>query len=196
MATIGLNNVVYAPITFDSNGEEQYGTVKKLATAISVGLTINKASATLYGDDALDEKVDLFTSGTLSFNATDIPNEELAAITGAKVDANGVLVSGDADVAPYVAIGFSALRSNGKYSYYWLYKVQFTAPNNKFNTKGDSITFNTPTVEGTIFRRAKKDFAGNNPYKAEVTDGVAGVTAQTIQNWFDSVYEPVEVASA
>ena len=37
-------------------------------------------------------------------------------------------------------------------------------------TKGESIEFSTPTIEGTVFRRNKVDAQGNHPWKAEVSD--------------------------
>lgn len=57
-------------------------------------------------------------------------------------------------------------------------------------TKGDSITFSTPTIEGTILRRNKADAKGNHPWKAAATEGSEGVTAGTIANWYKEVYEP------
>lgn len=57
-------------------------------------------------------------------------------------------------------------------------------------TKGDSITFNTPTIEGTVMRRNKADSKGNHPWKTEVTEGTTGVNAAKIAAWYDSVYEP------
>ena len=51
MATIGLDKLVYAPLTEDKNGYETYGTPKQLAKAISAGLDIELAEATLYADD-------------------------------------------------------------------------------------------------------------------------------------------------
>jgi hypothetical protein len=56
--------------------------------------------------------------------------------------------------------------------------------------KGDSITFSTPTIEGTIMRRNKLDDNDRHPWKAEVTEGDTGVDASTISGWFSAVYEP------
>lgn len=57
-------------------------------------------------------------------------------------------------------------------------------------TKGDSITFSTPTIEGTILRRNKVDGQNKHPWKAEVTEGDAAVAADIITNWYQEVYEP------
>jgi hypothetical protein len=57
-------------------------------------------------------------------------------------------------------------------------------------TKGDSISFQTPKIEGTVMRRNRLDSQGNHPWKAEVTGGAPGVKPSVIAEWFDSVYEP------
>ena len=85
-------------------------------------------------------------------------------------------------------MGFRAKKSNGKYKYYWLYRVKFGIPATNLATKGDSITFSTPTIEGTILRRNKADAGGKHPWKAEALEG--DVTAATITNWYKEVYEP------
>ena len=70
----------------------------------------------------------------------------------------------------------------------WLYRVKFGIPATNLATKGDSITFSTPTIEGTILRRNKADAGGKHPWKAEALEG--DVTAATITNWYKEVYEP------
>lgn len=89
-----------------------------------------------------------------------------------------------------MAIGFRAKKTSGKYKYFWLYKVKFGIPATNLATKGESITFSTPTIEGTIMRRNKLDGMNKHPWKAEVTEGETGVSAETIDNWYQSVYEP------
>lgn len=77
----------------------------------------------------------------------------------------------------------------------WLYRVKFGIPAANLATKGDSITFSTPTIEGTILRRNKVDAKGRHPWKAEVTEGDAGVSASTIADWYKNVYEPAYTAA-
>ena len=109
-------------------------------------------------------------------------------LTGATIDKNKVLISASEDGGDPVAVGFRAKKSNGKYKYYWLYRVKFGIPATNLATKGDSITFSTPTIEGTILRRNRADAGGKHPWKAEALEG--DVTAATITNWYKEVYEP------
>ncbi|HCS75815.1 phage tail protein [Enterococcus faecium] len=190
MATIGLDKLYYATITDDENGEEIYGTPTQLAKAISAELSVELAEATLYADDGAAEIVKEFKNGTISLGVDDIGSTTAAALTGVTVDKNNVVVSNSEDGGDPVAVGFRAKKSNGKYKYYWLYRVKFGIPATNLATKGDSITFSTPTIEGTVLRRNKPDTSGKHPWKAEVTEGDKDVPASVISSWYAEVYEP------
>lgn len=190
MATIGLDKLFYAKITEDELGNETYGTPVSLAKAMKADLSVELAEASLYADDGEAENVKVFKGGKLSLGIDDIGITAAQDLTGASVDDNGVLVSTDNDIAPYVAVGFRAMKSNGKYRYFWLYRVKFATPSTNLQTKGDSITFQTPTIEGSVLRRNKADGKGKHPWKAEVTEGMTGVTEDIITSWFNAVYEP------
>jgi len=188
MATIGLDKLYYATITEGTTGDETYGTPVQLAKAISAELSVELNEATLFADDGQAEAVKEFKSGTISLGVDDIGSTVAAALVGATVDSNGVLISRSEDAAPYVAIGFRARKANGKYKYFWLYRVLFGVPAASLATKGDSITFSTPTIEGTIFRRNKADSKGKHPWKAEVVED--GTNTSIISAWYTTVYEP------
>ena len=190
MATIGMDKLYYAKITEAEDGEETYDTPVILAKAISAELSVELAEATLYADDGASEVVKDFKSGKLTLGVDDIGITAAQNLTGALADDNGVLISAGENIAPPVAIGFRALRANGKYRYFWLYRVIFGIPATNLQTKGDSITFQTPSIEGTVMRRNKPDAKGTHPWKAEVSEGASGVTTETISGWFGQVYEP------
>ena len=190
MATIGLDKLYYANITEDDQGNETYDEPQVLAKAMTADLTVELNEATLYADDGAAEVVKEFKSGTLSLGVDDIGAKTAGDLTGTTIDSNGVVISASEDGGRPVAVGFRAKKSNGKYRYYWLYRVKFGIPATNLATKGDSITFSTPTIEGTVLRRNKADASGKHPWKAEVTEGDAGVPASVVSNWYTSVYEP------
>jgi phi13 family phage major tail protein len=196
MATIGLDRLYYAKITEDDNGDETYDTPMPLAKAISAELSVELAEATLYADDGAAEIVKEFKSGTLTLGIDDIGVAAAGDLTGATIDDNHVLISTSEDGGAPVAIGFRAQKANGKYRYFWLYRVKFGIPATNLATKGDSITFSTPTIEGTVLRRNKLDGQGKHPWKAEVNEGDEGVTSTVINSWFNEVYEPTFAASS
>lgn len=191
MATIGLDRLYYAKITENENGEETYDTPVPLAQAITAELSMELAEATLYADDGAAEVVKEFQSGTLTLGVADIGVDAAEVLTGATLDDNKVLISTSEDGGAPVAIGFRAKKANGKYRYFWLYRVKFGIPATNLQTKGDSITFSTPTIEGTVMRRNKPDGQGKHPWKAEVSEDDPGVSPETITGWYTEVYEPV-----
>lgn len=190
MATIGLDKLYYAKITEDANGNETYETPKQLAKAIKADLSVELAEAILYADDGAAEIVKEFKSGKLSLEVNDIGALAAEDLTGAKLDDNKVLISASEDGGDAVAIGFRAKKANGKYRYFWLFRVKFGIPETNLQTKGDNITFQTPTIEGTVMRRNKVDGKGQHPWKAEVNEDDSGVETSTITGWFTEVYEP------
>lgn len=190
MATIGLDRLFYAKINEDENGIETYETPKILAKAMTAELSVELIEAILYADDGASEIVKEFNSGTLTLGIDDIGSIAAQDLTGSKIDSNNVVVSRSEDGGNPVAVGFRAKKANGKYRYFWLYRVIFSIPTTNLTTKGESITFSSPTIEGTVFRRNKLDGENKHPWKAEVTEGDNGVAQEIITNWFSSVYEP------
>ncbi len=190
MSTIGLDSLYYAKITEDANGDETYSSPIKLAKAMTAELSVELAEATLFADDGASEIVKEFKSGTISLGIDDIGVTAAQDLTGAKIDNNHVVISTSNDSCDPVAIGFRAKKSNGKYRYYWLYRVKFGIPGASLQTKGDSITFSTPTIEGTVMRRNKVDGLNNHPWKSEVNEDDSSVSSSTISGWFSEVYEP------
>lgn len=176
--TLGLKDLYYAPITM-TDDVEVYGEPKKMAAAISADLSVTTAEGTLYADDAVNESATEFVKGTLKLGIDDLETEVLADVLGQEVDNNNVIWAGDTDITPYVAIGFRAKKTGGKYRYIWLQKVQFKIPAEKFATKGESITFNTPEIEGSFYTTI-----ATGKWKA---DYVALPTDAIAAGWFNTV---------
>ena len=168
MATIGLDKLFYSKITEGENGDETYAAPVALAKAMTAELSVELAEATLYADDGAAEVVKEFQSGTLTLGVDDIGKSVAEDLTGAVIDENGVLISASEDGGAPVAIGFRAKKA----------------------TKGESIEFSTPSIEGTVTRRNKVDGQGKHPWKAEVSEDDSGVSPTVITGWYDEVYEP------
>jgi len=181
MATIGLRDLFRAPITVNADGTETYGTPVRMAKAIQAQMSVTTAEAKLFADDSVDENVKEFVSGTLTLGINDLAPSEQAAVLGQTQDHDGVVIAGENDDPPYYAIGFRARKTGGRYKFIWLYKVKFAIPDENYQTKGDSISFNTPSIVGTFIKR--KDGNWKADYVGTPDDPVG-------EEWFDAVREP------
>jgi len=153
MANIGLTNIWFANLTEASDGTPSYDGAKNLGKAVSCSVEITNNEATLYGDDALAESDTSFASGSITLGVTDDDDTVFAPLLGHTIDAEGEVIKTSTDTAPYVGCGRIVTKMvNGQYKYKveFLYKCKFSEPSRDENTKGESIEFSTPTVEGVV----------------------------------------------
>lgn len=177
MATIGVKKVTVFKMTKDDATGTTYDAAVKLAPTMKVSLTAKTAEGSLYGDDRLVEWNSEITEFDVAIDLTDLTPEQLALLLGHNKDVKGgVTVSGD-DVAPYFGLSFESKRSDGKIMYVTLYKVKFSIPTEEYETKGENISFKTPSITGKAIARESD---GNIKYTLiESTD------AKTIiDNWY------------
>lgn len=179
--TLGLKDLYYALCT-EEDDVENYGTPVKMAEAMTADLSVSTADGSLYADDTLSESITEFASGTLKLGVKDLTPEVLAVLLGQEVDQNKVVWASKEDEAPYVAVGFRAKKTGGRYRYVWLLKCKFKVPSEAYETKGESINFKTPEIEGTFTTR-KKD----SRWKADFVGLPTDTAAST---WFNEVPEP------
>lgn len=149
MAKIGLSSIRYAVLDAVA---ETYGTPATMGKGVSCSVSVNNNDAKLYADDALAESDSSFNSATVSVTVDDDNTTVLSALLGRTPDGvTGEVVRSADDVAPYVGMGRVVTKMvNGalKYKAEFIAKVKFKEPNQEESTKGDSVEFNTTTIEG------------------------------------------------
>jgi len=153
MANIGLTNIWYSKLTETADGTALYAGAKQLGKAVSCSTSITNNEAKLYGDDTLAESDTSFSNGTITLGVTDDNEEVFADLLGHNVTEDGEVIKAATDTAPYVGVGRIVTKMvNGAYKYKveFLYKVKFSEPSKDETTKGESIEFSTPSVEGII----------------------------------------------
>lgn len=186
-STIGLKNVVIAPLTTDTETGHTYGDLQLLAGAIEANVTPNNTDPDIqYADDI--EFDTLYSDPDIDFALTmaDIPLAIQEMIMNNHIDNNGVLIKSASDKPGYFAVGFKSEKSNGKYRYVWLYKVRATPISDTFATKeGDTVNRQTPQVQ---FHAIKRTHDGR--YQAVADEGENGFTAAAGETFLASVYEP------
>ena len=154
-STIGLKNMVIAPLTVDTEETLTYGELQLVAGAIEASIAPDNADPDVQFAD--DEEFDvLYPDPQLTFTTkmADIPLAIQEMIFGNRIDDNGVLIRTSTDKPPYFAVGFRSEKSNHKYRYVWLYKVRAKPLTENYATKeGQTITRQTGDVEWTAIKR-------------------------------------------
>ena len=181
----GLKDIYYAKLTESvSSGTttETYDTPVKLGHAISVDINPNIETATLYGDNMAVATKTKLKEIAITIDTTNIPLEDRAILLGHSYDSTkgAVTVKGD-DAPPYVALLFEATTADDKSHYYKFYKGKFAPSQQQIETAGESVNWQTPSMEGTFIARA----SDGKIY--DMLDGAVSGSATLASSWFTSV---------
>ena len=190
-STVGLKNMVIAPLTEDTEEGTTYGTLQAVAGAIEATITPESADPDVqYADDHEFDTLYPDPEVTFSTSMADIPLSIQEQIFGNQIDDNGVLVRTASDRPPYFAVGFKSEKSDGTYRFIWLYKVRAKPMTENYKTKeGQTITRQNGSVEWTAIKRTH-----DGRYQAVADEGQNGFDASKASTFLESVYEPAFTA--
>ena len=186
-STVGLKNMVIAPLTVDTEETLTYGDLQLVAGAIEATITPDNADPDIQYADDIEFDV-LYPDPELTFTTkmADIPLAIQEMIFGNNIDDNGVLIRTSTDKPPYFAVGFKIEKSNGKFRFVWLYKVRAKPLTENYATKeGTTINRQTGEVEWTAIKRTH-----DSRYQAVADEGENGFTAAMGETFLTSVYTP------
>lgn len=153
MAKIGLNNFWYSKLTEALDGTPSFDGAKSIGKAVSCNVSITNNSATLYADDALAESDNSFQSGTITLGVDDDREATFADLLGHEVTDEGEVIANSNDISPWVSVSRIVVKMVNNvrlYKVVTLYKVKFSEPSDDDSTKGESVEFSTPSIEGTV----------------------------------------------
>ena len=182
MKRVGLKHPVYA-LYSDATGSPVYTNGAVIAKAMSASIAINKNNTILYADDDIDEIDQSFISGTETLGLNELPLEVQSVLLGHSI-VSGEMTANSNDVSPYVGHGFygKIKRNNAiKWRAIWFKKIQFGEPNDETETQGESVVFQTPSIEGTIMKDINGDWKDEKVFDTEAEaiawlDGKASIT--------------------
>jgi phi13 family phage major tail protein len=192
---IGCDNLVYAPMTTEDTATTPpvYGTVTNAIGVMSLNINPNGSQETLFADDGPMETASTLGKIEVEIQKAELTTQNKADLLGHEIDGNGGLLYADNDVAPWMAIGFRTLKSNGNYRYVWLYKGKFTEPEDANETKGDSINFQSDTISGQ-FTRLNYPYTVNGKakrlWKYEIDQDYEDASESVIASWFSAPVLP------
>lgn len=183
---IGLKDLYIATLKTDvatGTPATTYDTPIKLERAISAKITPKINTESVYSDDCLEETLSSFDSIDVEIGVNQLSIESRALLQGI-TQHNGEIAEGSEDIAPYLALGFKSLKSNGKYMYVWLLKGKFELAEDEYDTKADKISSKTPSLKGTFGPRLS-----DNKYRIIADEEKA--QAARITAWFTAVPAPL-----
>lgn len=161
VVTTGFSNIHVATYASEG-GVVSYTGVRKLGRSVSMSIDVSTSDDNdFYADDQLAETVGggTFTSGTGSCEIDGLTPEEEAFVMGLK-DGNSIdtveTYQYDQEMdPPYLGLGaMKKVQRDGKS--YWkaivLKKIKFKVPNDDATTQGDSVDWQTQTLDYNILR--------------------------------------------
>ena len=175
MATIGVSKP-YVAVYANADGVVTYSLGTRLALATEMSTTFETPSDNnLYADNGIAETDKEFAGGTLTLGVDDLDNAGAKLILGLKENTITVgeesvkeLVYDDDRVAPYLGFGCIVKKKKGGANMWRavvLPKIMFNIPEDAATTQGESIEWQTPSIEGTIMR----DDTVKHAWKREAT---------------------------
>lgn len=200
----GVSDLVAAEILVDTEAAFTVGTVFPIAGSATISKTVNSSNSPVYYDNGPRLMISSEGPETITIEASAVPLDVLATITGQHFDAaRGALYGGGRDIR-YFAIGYKAKKlssdaaGNGDV-YVWRLKGVFAIPDETHNTINDGTDSNgtslTYTGVYTTHKFTNKPDANGEPSPAtsvivDTTMGLADVSA-----FFDTVTTPDTLAA-
>jgi len=152
MAYFGLSKPIIAPWTADNTYAA--GQIFQCGKLTATNVTPNSKEGSLYADNVLAEYVKEFTDADITATIDSLPVVAATILfghTATGTGSNPTVTHKAGDSSPFVGYGFvvDKIESNvKKYQACVLCKVKFTEGAQDYTTKGDSISFGTPTLSG------------------------------------------------
>lgn len=186
----GVEGLVAAEVLTDDNGESGYttGTPFAIAGVAEISRKTDSSSEAHYYDNIPAVVVSSTAADEVTINASAIPLDVFAKITGQNYDElTGSLIEGARDVK-YFAIGYKTKKTNGDEVYVWRYKGTFNIPDTTNTTENDSTDANGQEIVFTgisTTHKFTKTGKGAKSINVDLGKDLADVTT-----FFDEVTTP------
>lgn len=154
MANIGLRNAKYNLIDYTTNKYKALtnSVVPVLGKMIDAKLTENRSDVSLFADDSLVEYDSSFTGGSIALTLADVDDATYAEIKGCTISSTEI-TENEEDSSPEIGYGHIVTKMvNGvkKYKVEFLPRIRVTKITADAKTKGETIEFNTVSLEGKV----------------------------------------------
>lgn len=184
MASIGMLHPVFAPIVEESGGAITYGPGVVMGRGVSGTLNWERSDDKLYGDDAVAETDNSITGYTVDVASTELTEDAETVVLGTVKNADGEYEE-TGEPGPYGGHGYVRVLKRFGILYYlacWFHKVSFGVQTENSNTKGQTITWGTPTVHG-LGMAVYNDASGKAKFRKKKLFTTAGEAI----SWLDAL---------
>lgn len=184
----GVEGLVYAPVTKDDSTGFATGTVKPLAGVAEIQKSTESSNEAHYYDNLPAVVVSSTGSDTVTINASAIPFDVLADITGQYYDPLTGMFAEQERTPGYFAIGYQTKNTKGEIVYVWRLKGTFAIPDQTSATEDTGTDANgqelTYTGISTTYKFTKTGKA------ARAVNVNTGLNLVDVTHFFDSVQTP------
>ena len=152
----------------------RYSAPKTIGKLMTVSQSTETATASLHADDREVDSISEFTRGTISIGTAMLDDVDHAMLLGHTFTATTGITFNAGDEAPFVGVGYYAKARDVNadpvktvYVSKFYPKVKFKEPNDEAKTKGDSIEYSTPTIEGAVLTLENGDWKRQRVFDTE-----------------------------
>lgn len=189
----GIEGLVYAEVTEDSEIEYTTGTVKPLAGVAELSRTTETSSEAHYYDNIPAIVINSTGSDEVTITTSAIPLEVLAEITGQDYDnTTGAMIEGPR-TNKYFAIGYRTKKTNGDEVLVWRYKGTFSIPDSTHITEDDGTDANGQELTYTGISTTHKFTKTGKGAKALNVD--VGLDLADVSTFFTTVTTPDDISA-
>lgn len=162
----GVSDAVYAEVTADTSDGITFGTVKPFTGVSEIAKSTESSNEPHYYDNIPAIIISSTGADELSINASGIPFDVLADITGQYYDAETGMLVEQERTPKYFAFGYITQKTDGSKVLVWRLKGSFTIPDQTSTTMDDGTDANGQTLTYTGVSTAYKFSKTGEPAKA------------------------------
>lgn len=185
----GVSNAVYAPVTVDNSETFTTGEVKHFTGVSEIAKSTDSANEPHYYDNIPAIIVSSTGSDEITINASGIPFDILAEITGQYYDSEKGMMVEQERTPTYWAFGYITQKTDGTEVLVWRLKGSFSIPALTSSTQNDGTDANGQELTYTGISTTHKFTANNAPAKAVNIDTSVNKT-MTADTFLGTVQTP------
>ena len=174
MARIGARYPKYCKYTVEINPDGTENEIMSVGAvmgkAININATINAEAQNQYADDGIAESATEFTGGTIEIELNDMIDSVESDMLGGTITDDDEFLSSADDNAPYMRVGYvepHLLNNQKLYRGVVFFRTKFSPPNTEAATKGETITFGSSTMSGTLMRNKDHNYRIRKTFNSE-----------------------------